>query len=288
MHRSKLFAALATLLLTPACAGSSDSAIADSDVDAIATARSSLTTVDEFATPDVLHVRLAWGYLAWQDRGGRTAARTAGRELGFDWTGNLVLSDGTATLDMSTFLEKGDSAVSGEANEVKWNSHTYPHFDGVIATLKPASAAANLVIKTPSFEKTLSFAEVAAGKELRFDVESTGRQFSISALPDESAACSGFVVGFVKPEGAVTHFKGLRLSNLGDRLGKLRFEASDGVISSAEVLNAAGEVVDTGAGTLDAAAHTFSVTLGSGTVSGLYADPSYSSRGSFQATARCP
>ena len=75
MHR-KLFAALATLLLTPACAGSSGSGVSDSDINAIQTARESLTQVDEFATPKVLHVRLGWGYLSWQDRGGKTAPRT--------------------------------------------------------------------------------------------------------------------------------------------------------------------------------------------------------------------
>lgn len=285
--KTRILTAVAAFFLTPACTGASGGGVSDSEVEAISTTRESLTIADEFTSTSVapLHVRLAWGYLSWMgDRGLRSS--TGVRAERYDWTGSAVLSDGKATLDMSTFLEPGDSAAAGEANEVKWTSHTVPHFDGVIATLEPATAAANLVIKTPTFEKTVAVAELAAGAELRFDVEASGRQFSISALPDEDAACSGFIVGFARVDGETTHFKGLRLSKLGDRLGKLRFDATGGAIT-AEVVDPDGAVVDSGEGTLDATAHTFRITLGSGTVSGLYVDPRYSSRGSFQATARC-
>lgn len=293
--KTRTLVGLATFLLVPACAGSAGGGVSDSEVDAIKTARESLTIADEFTSTSVapMHVRLAWGYLSWMGEGGRGAKGQPGLSVpkvmpeGFDWTGNATVTDGKATLDMSTFLEKGDSAEAGEANEVKWNSHTFPHFDGVIATLEPATTAASLVIKTPSFEKTVALSELTGGKELRFDVEATGRQFSISSLPEEDAACSGFVVGFSRVDGTTTHFKGLRLSKLGDRLGKLRFDVTDGAIT-AEVVDASGAVIDSGEGTLDAASHTFAIKLGTGSVSGLYVDPSYSSRGSFQATARCP
>ncbi|MBL8912792.1 MAG: hypothetical protein JNM17_19020 [Archangium sp.] len=272
MSRSKVLFALSFLFLVPGCAGSSG--VADSEVDAIKTTRSSLTTTDEFASPGVLHVRLAWGLLSWAEKGKRPE--------GFDWTGSATLSDGTAKLDMVTFFEKGDQAVAGEANQMKWNSHTYPHFDGVIGTLTPASLDGTLTIATPKFEKSLSVNELLSAGELRFDVDDVGHQLSISALPDENANCSGFVVGFSRDSS----FKGLHLSNLGDRLGKLRFEVTDGKIA-AEVVDLNGEVVDSGEGTLDAATHTFTIKLTTSTVTGLYQDPSYSSRGSFQATERC-
>lgn len=268
-----LFAALFAL---SACSGGGG-AIADSEVDAIKTTRSSLTVADEFATPGVLHVRLAWGLLSWAGKGQRPT--------GFDWTGGAKLSDGTANLDMVTFFEKGDEAVAGEASEVKWNSHTYPHFDGVIATLTPG-AGGTVTIDTPSFKKELPVAALNAGNELRFPVGTAGHEFSISSLADQDAACSGFVVGFVKPDGETTHFKGLRLSNLGDRLGKLSFDVAGGAIT-AEVTDLNGELVESGTGTIDAATRTFSIALGKSTVTGLYVDPSYSSRGSFQATERC-
>ncbi|MFT3706849.1 MAG: hypothetical protein QM817_04200 [Archangium sp.] len=275
MPRTRVLLASSLILFTAACSGSSGGAITDSEVDAIKTTRSSLTTTDEFATPDVVHVRLAWGLLAWAGKGAKPTAT--------DWTGGLTLSDGTATLDMSTFFEKGDSAANGEANQVKWNSHTYPHFDGVIATLKPGSSASTVAIVTPNFEKTLSIAELVSGGEVRFPVDAAGHEFSISPLPDEDASCSNFVVGFVRDSS----FKGLVLSNLGDRLGKLRFDIlTDGTLS-AEQVDLNGEVVASGTGTIDAAAHTFTISIGKSTVSGIYADPSYSSRGSFQATSRC-
>lgn len=272
------------ILFTAACSGSSGGAITDSEVDAIKTTRSSLTTTDEFATPDVVHVRLAWGLLAWAGKGFvQTSEQKGTKPTGTDWTGGLTLSDGTATLDMSTFFEKGDSALNGEANQVKWNSHTYPHFDGVIATLKPGSSASTVAIVTPNFEKTLSISELVQGGEVRFPVDAAGHEFSISALPDEDASCSNFVVGFVRDSS----FKGLVLSNLGDRLGKLRFDIlTDGTLG-AEQVDLNGEVVASGTGTIDAAAHTFTLSIGKSTVSGLYADPSYSNRGSFQATSRC-
>ncbi|MFO0598553.1 MAG: hypothetical protein U0228_24820 [Myxococcaceae bacterium] len=272
MHRL-LAASVVVLSALSACSGSS-SGVADSEVDAIQTARSSLTTADEFATADVLHVRLAWGLLAWADKGLRPK--------GVDWTGAATLSNGSATLDMITFFEPGDSKVDGPANALSWNSHTYPHFDGVIGTLKPGAADATLAIKTASFEKTLSIAELLSSKELRFKVDDVGHEFSVSALPDQDASCSGFVVGFVRG----TEFKGLHLSNLGDRTGKLRFEAADGKIA-AELVDENGAVVDTGTGTIDASAHTFTIALGKSTVNGLYEDASYSSRGAFQATQTC-
>lgn len=273
MSRTQVVSALSFLFLIPACTGSTGG-VSDSEVDAIKTTRSSLTTADEFSTPGVLHVRLAWGLLSWADKGARPAA--------FDWTGAATLSDGTAKLDMVTFFEKGDEGVAGEANQLKWNSHTYPHFDGVIGTLQPASLDATLALVTPKFEKTLGVNELLSAGELRFDVDDVGHQVSVSAIPDEDASCSGFVVGFVRE----SNFKGLRLSNLGDRLGKLRFDVTDGKIA-AEVVDLNGEVIDSGEGTLDAAAHTFSITLSNSTVSGLYEDASYSSRGSFQASVRC-
>lgn len=272
MSRTKVLFAFSFLFLVPGCASSSG--VADSEVDAIKTTRSSLTTTDEFATSGVVHVRLAWGLLAWAEKGKRPEA--------FEWTGSATLSDGTAKLDMVTFFEKGDEAVAGEANQLKWNSRTSPHFDGVIGTLTPGSADGTFSIVTPKFEKTLAVSELVNAGELRFDVDDVGHQFSISTLPDEDASCSGFVVGFSRD----TNFKGLRLSNLGDRLGKLRFDVTDGKIA-AEVVDLNGEVIESGAGTLDATAHTFSITLSKSTVTGLYEEPSYSSRGSFQATVRC-
>lgn len=272
-----LFAAVFTL---SACVGgTTGGAISDSEVDAIKTARSSLTTADEFATTGVTHVRLAWGLLAWAGKGVRPT--------GTDWSGGLTIPDGTAKLDMTTFFEPGDAPVDGAAaNEVKWNSHTYPHFDGIIATLTPASATGSLVINTASFKQEIPLADLTSGKELRYPVDAAGHEFSISALADEDASCSGFVVGFVRPEGDVTHFKGLRLSNLGDRLGKLRFDVTGSDVS-AEVVDEAGTVLESATGTLDATAKTFSITLAKSIVTGLYVDPSYSSRGSFQATVRC-
>lgn len=249
-------------------------AVSDAEVDAIKTARSSLVTADEFARPGVLHVRLAWGLLAWADRGAK--------ESTVDWTGSAALSSGTATLDMTTFFEKGDAPVEGAANEVKWASQTHPHFDGVVATLEPSSADDTFTITTPGFTKALTAADLNAAGELRFSVDDAGHEFSISALPDEDASCSYFVVGFSR--GA--HFKGLALSNLGDRQGKLRFEVSDGAIT-ADLLDTDGAVIDSGAGALDEATQSFTIALGKSTLTGLYTPASYASRGSFQASARC-
>ncbi len=261
-----------SMSLLAACSG--ESGVTDAEVDAIKTSRASLVSADSDATVGVMHVRLAWGLLAWAGRGAK--------ESTVDWTGGAALSNGTASLDMTTFFEKGDVPVEGAANEVKWASHTHPHFDGIIATLAPGSADDTLRITTPGFTKELSVADLNAAGEFRFNVDDAGHEFSISAIPDEDAACSYFVVGFSR--GAA--FKGLVLSKLGDRDGKLRFEVNDGAIT-ADLLDSEGAIIDSGAGTVDERTQSFSITLGKSTVTGLYTPATYSTRGSFQAQARC-
>ena len=262
----------------------SEELISDSEIDAIATSRASLTSTPAEPTAGAFHLRVAWGYLA----GKRDAPSWV------DWTGSVRVDAGSTSLESLNYFERSDFAVpSNDPRSVAWSSHTRPHFDGLVAKVAPAQGAAMVHFQTPAFEKDLTVSELASGFSQRYVVDAAGHEVSISSVPD--AACGGFAFGYLRParEGWLA-FGGLFTDASGQPQGRLRMRAEDGKVEARLVAN--GKESAQGTGTLTVAdqggsfrftlVRSDGVTLGE--VRGSYADPSYSPRGSFQATLRCP
>lgn len=252
----------------------------DSDLAGVQTTQSAITSTVPAA--NAFHLRLAWGYLA-----GELRARTW-----VSWTGQASVTSGTAALEHLIFFERHDSPLPNPApNTVAWSSRTLPHFDGLVLKVTPGAATDEVTVTTPLFQHTFAVAELAAGSEQHFVVDAAGHEVSVSSIPD--AACEGFALGYMKPsdEGWLG-FAGLVVDSHGDRLGIVRFKVENGQVR-ARLIGANRQVTATGQGTLDEAAHTFSLSLvkPDGTVAanltGLYTPPAYSPRGSFQARWSC-
>lgn len=286
---STLFAALTALA---GCQFGQSSAISDSEIDSIRTARSALTSATDnveqtgtaaAATPGVFHLRLAWGYLAHRQR-----------PTGWvNWTGTAALSSGTMKQQNVIFFEKGDFAIaSDKANAIAWQSKTLPHFDGTFATAITDEKTQTLSIDTPVFKKELAVAELLAGAELRFPVDVDGHELSVSTIPDEAPACSGFSLGFLRANGDGFDFGGIVTNTAGEKLGKLRFATDAKGAATGAVTDLTGQTVAKVEGTVDAVGQAFSLTLtrtdaAASTVRGLFRPATYSNRGSFQASLRC-
>jgi hypothetical protein len=227
------------------------------------------------------HVRLAWGYLAGK----------VGAPHWIDWSGDLQVEGGTATLEHLIYFEHSDHFDPGtDPSEVQWTSRTRPHFDGLVIRVDPGTGSGVVHVTTPEFTTDLDAAQLAQGVEQHFTVDAAGHEVSISSIP--AAGCGGFALGYERPSHHGWLAFGGRLTDAtGAFTHLLRFRA-DGPTLTARVLDEQRQVVATGQGQLDG--EHFSLTLtrtdGSafGTVQGLWRGPSYSARGAFQGTLRCP
>lgn len=252
--------------------------ITDQEISEVQSTSSALTTAVEQPPngPPAFHLRLTWGLL-----GGNRQARTW-----IPWTGGVKVDSGTARLQHLIFFDRHDSPqASNDPTEVRWTSRTAPHFDGVVVRIQPRTVTDKVHVTTPLFSKDFDSAQLAQGTEQRFDVDATGHQISVSAIPD--VGCGGFAYGYEKQarEGWLG-FGGLLTNETGDNQGVLRFRA-DGEAISARLMGRDGTVLAEGKGKLDG--ERFELELkGLGTVNGFFQPAnSFSPRGSFQASLRC-
>ena len=281
---------LATLMFA-ACGppDSEEGLVTDGEIDAIGTARSELnaplTTPPSATAPAAIHVRLAWGYLAGKAKAGQWV----------NWTGGVTTDGGTVVLENLNFFDRGDRAVpSQSASGVSWVSRTLPHFDGLVVKVQPAAPTDVVSIRMPLFSADLTAADLAAGVEQHFVVDAAGHEVSLASVAD-TEACAGFAFGYERPsaEGWLA-FGGLFTDSSGQVTGRLRFRV-DGETVRARLMGPDKQLVASGQGSFAIAAGGGSFTLslarpdgtGAGVVRGLFHSPSYSPRGSFQATVAC-
>lgn len=241
-------------------------------------------------------VRLAWGFLAGNKglgRGKDLKAKNKDQKLGWtDWTGSAIASDGTLTKLSVGWFEGSDRVTATDsAARVNWTSHTLPHFDTLTLLGAAASADGVVNISMPLFKESIPAAQLAAGLERHATVDAAGHEVSISSLP--AGACGGFALGYVKPSstGEFTAIAGRILDADGKITGTLRLKAVDGALTG-KWLDMSGEKKADAVGTLKDGAFAVELKTAEGaafaTVSGLTHDASYSDRGSFQGTWRCP
>lgn len=273
-----------------------ESLISDGELDAIVSSRDGLVATQPEPPPgaDVVHVRLAWGYFAGKLRN---------LPGWVNWSGGAQMPGAQVSLENLVYFDRHDRPVAtAEADRVQWSSKTLPHFDGVVIRVAASEAGQVLQLATPKYQRALSAEELAAGVNLRETVDADGHEVAIAAVPDR--ACAGFSYGYEKPssEGWLG-FAGLFTDASGTITGRLRFRA-DGNQLTARLwkkdgaapydLGVEGDPSATGEGSIDPDSHAFALTLRDAEgntvarVSGIYADPSYSPRGSFQATVSCP
>jgi hypothetical protein len=261
-------------------------AITDADIDSLALKRSALTTTPTTGVggeAQAFHLKIEFGLLAEEDRGAQSHEVV--------WDGAAAVSDGTATAEAQRDTEPGDEFVASDlASMVKWSSKTRPHFDTYVMKISPATATETVVVALPQLTRTLDVAALAAGYEERTAVDSVGHEVAISAVPDQ--ACAGFAYGFLTVGDDGISFGGLVTGPSGDTVGRLRFSGVGAL--QGELTSTAEGLLATAAGSYDAAAGTFTLALTAGdgsaygTIAGLYAPPSYSSRGSFAGHLLCP
>ena len=277
-----------------------DTLITDSELSLIQTAEQASTSSPTATTTDPttastdtatttppavapFHLRLAWGYLSGNRRTPEWQS----------WTGGAGVTSGTMRIEHLIFFDRRDFPVPTSApNTIAWRSRTLPHFDGVVAKVEPGSATDQVTVRMPLFNQRLDVAALAAGSEQHFVLDNEGHELSISSVP--ANGCSGFSFGYMKqaPAGWLG-FAGVITNGRGQRIGIVRFRSDNGAIRARAYVGR--NLVAEGTGTLDATAKTFSISFtkldgsAGGTVSGLYVDPAYSPRGSFQAngTGHC-
>lgn len=278
MTRSLLAGSLAAVALVACGPQNEEDLVTDQEIGEVQSAQSALTeaVVRPPSAPSALHVRLTWGLLA----GNRRAPNW------IDWTGGVKVDSGTAQLEHLIFFERRDfPQASADPTQVRWTSHTRPHFDGVVVKVQPGAATDVLHLKTPLFSKDFDVVALAAGTEQRFDVDAEGHQISVSAIPD--VGCGGFAFGYERasPQGWLA-FGGLLTDESGNTQGIVRFRA-DGDVVHARLLGKGGAVLAEGAGKLSG--EKFEFQLGQlGAVKGFFQGPSsFSVRGSFQAQLSC-
>lgn len=273
-----------------------ESLITDSELDAIVSSRDGLVATQPELPPgvDVVHVRLAWGYFAGKFRN---------LPGWVSWSGGAQMPGAQVSLENLVYFDRHDKPVAtAEGDRVQWSSKTLPHFDGAVLRVAASEAGQVLQFTTPKFQRALSIEALAAGVNLRETVDADGHEVAIAAVPDR--ACAGFSYGYQKPssEGWLG-FAGLFTDASGTITGRLRFRA-DGNQLTARLwkkdgsqpydLGVVGDPSATGEGSIDPDSHSFALSLSDADgntvarVSGIYADPSYSPRGSFQATVGCP
>ena len=278
MTRSLLAGTVALCALAGCGPQTEEDLVTDQEISEVQSAKSALTTAVQQPAdaPAAFHLRLTWGLL-----GGNSKARTW-----IPWSGGVKVDSGTASLENLIFFDRHDAVQpSDNPAEVRWNSRTAPHFDGVVVRIQPTHTGDKVHVATPLFTRDFDSSELAAGIEQRVDVDSTGHQISISSIPD--VGCGGFAYGYEKRarEGWLG-FGGLLTDETGANQGVLRFRA-DGQTISARLVGKDGAVLAEGAGRLDG--EKFELELkGLGTLKGFFqAANSFSPRGSFQASLRC-
>jgi hypothetical protein len=293
--KTALALALAALPLAACGPQTEEDLISDDEVSAIISSRDGLvTTQPPAAESTVVHVRVAWGYFAgkFRDLPGWV-----------NWSGGARMEGGQVSIENLVYFDRHDHPVATqEADAVAWSSKTLPHFDGAVLQVASSAPGQSLHFVTPRFERSLTIEELSAGVNLHETIDSDGHEVAITSVPDQG--CAGFSYGYEKPSsegwlgfaGLFTDQRGtitgrLRLRAEGDQL-KARLWKSDG--SHPYDLSVSGDPSATGEGTIDLATHryAFALTDASGTtvarIQGLYADPSYSPRGSYEAVVSCP
>lgn len=282
MTRTNLLAVVTALSMAGCSGGSWDDEerlIPDSEIDAM---QSQLVSTTDAPAEGGAYVKVVWGYLAgkFYDAPGWIS-----------WTGSLSVDSGTASLQSLVFFDPHDALQPQPApNRVDFKSRTKPHYDGFVALVQPGAATDVVHLDTASFSTDIKAADLAQGVNLHFAVDSDGHEVSITSLP--ASACGGFAYGYQKKAAkGWLGFGGRFADSNGALKGKLRFRA-DGDAIRARLLDDAKDVVAEGTGTLAGQDFELSLTKPDGTalatVKGVYQPPTYSARGAFQATWRCP
>lgn len=286
---------LVSMLAISACGSQAEEElITDAELDAIVSSREGLAAAqpEVEAPPGAAYVRLAWGYLA----GRRNAPEWV------NWSGEARVEGGGVKLENLTYFDWHDRPVPVQAaDRVGWSSRTLPHFDGLVLEVTPAAPGQKLRVVTPRYQREHDVEALAAGINERSTVDGDEHEFSISSIP--AGPCGGFSYGYERAslEGWLG-FAGLFTNARGEIVGRLRFKADEERIAARLYkksgdrpydLSVDGEPFATGRGRLDSGTNTFEFTLHAGdgatvaTVSGHFAPPSYSRRGSYQAVVRC-
>lgn len=278
MSHSLRFLCLSMCALSACAPQSEDELVTDQELGEVQSEQSAITQAMPPTTtaPAPLHLRVTWGYL-----GGDFRAREW-----INWTGGVKVDHGTASLEHLIFFERHDMAQpSTDPTQVRWQSRTRPHFDGVVLRVQPEAASDVVHLTTPLFSKDFDVRALAAGTEQRFDVDNQGHQLSVSSIPD--VGCGGFAFGYERAssEGWLA-FAGLLTNERGDNQGVVRFRADAGVIT-ARLIGKDQKLLAQGQGTLNG--EQFEFSLGAlGTVKGFFQPANgFSPRGSFQASLRC-
>ncbi|HEY3452088.1 MAG TPA: hypothetical protein VGK67_37360 [Myxococcales bacterium] len=282
--RATMAGAVAAVLATAGCGAASwddeERLIPDSEIDAMQTEL--VSTPAGTPSETAAHVKVVWGYLSGKFRD------VPGW---IDWTGSLSVDSGKATLESLVFFDAHDTLQPQSVpNQIDFESRTMPHYDGLGALLEPGSPADVVHLDTASFSTDLAAADLAKGVNLHFVVDADGHEVSITSLP--AGACGGFAYGYQKKASkGWLGFGGRFADATGAVTGRLRFRA-DGDTLKARLLDENREIVAEGTGTLSGQDFELSLQKPDGTamatVKGIYQPPSYSVRGAFQATWRCP
>jgi len=191
--------------------------------------------VPERAEPDAVYLRILWGQL----RGNAEA------ECGIDWTGGLAARGLGVRVERVIRFEPRDHLVERETrSRLDWVSHTRPHFDGVLVSLRrlplpeearlrpddedePGRALRELTFRTTPLTETFAGRELA-DLDVVIPVDRCGNAVSFTAvaeLPGPGAACRrGFMSGRWAPreEGRGGVFGGKVETVLGRVIGHLR------------------------------------------------------------------
>jgi hypothetical protein len=241
------------------------------------------TAPDAASSGRSFYLRLAWGRLAGE---GRTPATAA-----VDWSGSVSVSEGTVALSRLNYFDSDSRPeAQGEGGRIAWVSHLQPRFAGLVARVELPSDDATVTVDTPLFRHTFRASELTGGDDAVFPVDAEGHAVSVSTIP-ASKCPGGFTLGYAQPakDGTVV-FGGRTTDRTGKFTGVFRFrELGDGTLSGA-ALDLDGRELARVRGTIvrNSDGGSFSAELiGAnghplGSLTGLFDDPSYASRGAFQ------
>lgn len=282
MHLKSL-SAIAVGFLLAGCGGSLDGE------EEVLIPQSELSGLQEAAVPPrsvppvtqrySARVKIVWGYLAgWRDA-----------PAWIDWSGSLTAPGGQANLERLVYFDRHDHMLqSSGADRLTWSSRTRPHFDGFVARVDADAGSPALRFATPSFSHEVPIAQLAEGVNLHFVVDAAGHEVGITSLPAD--VDGGFAYGYERP-AAQGGWLALAGRMTGDA-ATLRFRI-EGSRVQARLLGANDQLLASGSGTATTepggGRFKFSIVDADGRTrefQGLYRAPSYSRRGSFQATWR--
>jgi len=259
------------------------STISDAEITAL-----QQTSVPPETAPDAassgrsFYLRLAWGQLA-----GEAAPASA-----VDWSGSVTVSQGTVALSRLDYFDASGrpEVQAAEPGRIEWASRLQPQFAGLIARVELPSDDATVTVDMPLFRHTFRASELTGGDDAVYAVDSDGHAVSVSSIP-ASRCPGGFTLGYVRPakDGSVA-FGGRTTDRTGRFTGTIRFhELGDGTLlgrvidlDGRESARVRGTIVRTSDGgsfsaeLVDDSGHPL------GSLTGLFDDPSYASRGAFQ------